>query len=143
MKCILIRSKNIKLKSSQKKHEFAKGLIAVIGIEKNDGSAEVEKITKRIKKTAIFSDEDGKIKIPPKENTQILVVPNFTLVGKSGKGKTPDFSNCMKGKRAKKIFQEMCEKLRMEKFEVFPGFFGEFMELENTIDGPVINSFET
>jgi len=139
----LIRSKNIKLKSSQKKHELPKGLIAVLGIEKNDGPAEVEKITKRIKKTAIFDDEDGKIKIPPKENTQILVVPNFTLVGKLKKGKTPDFSNCMKGEKAKKIFEETCEKLRMEKFEVFPGFFGEFMELENTIDGPVIYSFET
>lgn len=142
MKCLLIRSKNIRLKSLEKKHKFSKGLIAIIGIEKTDGLKEIEEVVKRVKKTAIFSDEDGKIKIPPQENTKILVIPNFTLVGKIKKGKIPDFSNCMDSGKAKIIFEKVCEKLRIEKFDVFPGFFGEFMELENTIDGPVIYSFE-
>mgnify|MGYP001178456421 CR=1 FL=1 len=142
MKCVLIRSKNIKLKSYEKKLEFPEGLIAVVGIEKEDGESQVEKIVKTIKKTAIFENENGKIKIPPKENTKILVLPNFTLTGKIKKGKTPDFSNCMNRTESKVIFESICKKLKIEKFNVFPGFFGELMELENTIDGPVIYSFE-
>ncbi len=142
MKCILMRTKNIKITSGKKNRSFSKGLILIIGIEKNDTAEKSTKLSKIIKKTAIFNDHENKIKISPSDNTEILVVPNFTLVGEVKKGKVPDFSNSMKGIQANKIFKDVCKKLKNEKFKVFEGFFGEYMQVKNTIDGPVIYSFE-
>tara|TARA_B100000029_G_C17160200_1_gene809350 strand:+ start:278 stop:709 length:432 start_codon:yes stop_codon:yes gene_type:complete len=142
MKCILMRAKNIKITANKKNHSFSKGLILILGIEKNDTNEKSVKLSKLVKKTAIFNDHENKIKISPKKNTNILVVPNFTLAGEIKKGKIPDFSNSMKGVRANAIFRNVCERLKNEKFKVFTGFFGEHMQIENTVDGPVIYSFE-
>ena len=142
MKCILMRARNIKITSNKKNHSLSKGLILILGIEKNDTAEKSIKLSKIIKKTAIFSDDENKIKISPKNNTEILVVPNFTLAGGIKKGKIPDFSNSMKGTEANNIFKDVCKKLKDQKFKVFEGFFGEYMQVQNTIDGPVVYSFQ-
>jgi len=142
MKCVLMRTRNIKITSSKKNHSFSKGLVLILGIEKNDTTEKSTKLSKIIKKTAIFNDHENKIKISPKDNTEILVVPNFTLAGEIKKGKVPDFSNSMKGIEANNIFKDVCKKLKNQKFKVFKGFFGEYMQIQNTIDGPIVYSFQ-
>ena len=73
--------------------EIGKGMLVLLGVEKEDGDAEIEKLANKLCRYRMFSDEDGKMNLNIEQvGGEILVVSQFTLVADTQKGNRPGFS---------------------------------------------------
>ena len=73
--------------------EIGKGMLLLLGVEKEDGDAEIEKLANKLCRYRMFSDEDGKMNLNIEQvGGEILVVSQFTLVADTQKGNRPGFS---------------------------------------------------
>lgn len=72
--------------------EIGKGMLVLLGVEKEDGDAEIEKLANKLCRYRMFSDEDGKMNLNVEQvGGEILVVSQFTLVADTQKGNRPVF----------------------------------------------------
>jgi len=117
---------------------IGRGLLVLVGLEKADGVAEVEKAARRVATLRIFEDDSGKMNVGLDEiGGKILLVSQFTLVGSIRKGRRPSFDNAMAGGDAEPLFERFVELVRGHGLEVETGVFGATMEVELTNEGPV------
>ncbi len=114
------------------------GLMVLVGLEKSDGEAEVEKAARRLATLRVFEDDQGKMNRGLDEvGGKILAVSQFTLAGSIRKGRRPSFDGAMPGAEAEPLFDRFVEHLRGHGIEVETGVFGAMMEVELVNDGPV------
>ena len=60
--------------------EIGKGMLVLLGVEKEDGDAEIEKLANKLCRYRMFSDEDGKMNLNVEQvGGEILEVSQFTL----------------------------------------------------------------
>ena len=73
--------------------EIDKGLLVLLGIEKEDTLDDATWLALKLSAMRIFSDEDGKmnLSISEVENGEFLVVSQFTLHASTKKGNRPSF----------------------------------------------------
>lgn len=117
------------------------GFLVFIGIEKGDEN-KIDRFIEKILKIKIIEDDNGKFTLSLKEKTYpILLVSQITLIP-DFKDNKPDFSNSPPKEEAKKIFEEIKNRLIEKGLQVESGIFGEFMEIENKNIGPVSFFFE-
>lgn len=115
-----------------------KGILALIGIEKEDTSMEAEKLIKKILKYRIFPDLQQKMNL---DLTQVsgglLLVPQFTLVAQTDKGTRPGFSKGMPPAKGEKLFNYLVNYAKSICPFVATGQFGADMQVNLCNDGPV------
>lgn len=114
------------------------GICILLGIEAEDSDDDIDKLITRIFRINFFADNSGKFKhnlISTKFS--VLVVPQFTLLGDTRKGRTPDFIKAMKPSLAKVMFDEFCTKIEGQGSEIKKGIFGAHMHVELSNNGPV------
>src|SRR5262245_66561512 len=69
------------------------GLLVLIGVEAGDGRAQADRLLERLLGYRVFPDRDGKMNLSLQETGGGLVlVPQFTLAGDTGKGARPSVS---------------------------------------------------
>ena len=120
-----------------------RGILALVGIEKNDTSSDCELIADKLLNYRIFPDDKGRM-----ENSvldikgDVLLVPEVTLALETRKGTRPSFSEAASPDLGKRLFDELSNQIRKihDKLEV--GIFGADMEIKLTNDGPVTFLFQ-
>jgi D-tyrosyl-tRNA(Tyr) deacylase len=123
---------------------IGKGLLVLVGLEKNDGDPEIEKGARRLATLRVFEDRDGKMNRGLDEiGGEVLAVSQFTLAGSIRKGRRPSFDGAMSGAAAEPLFDRFVELVRRHGIGVETGAFGAMMEVELVNDGPVTLIWES
>src|SRR5690606_16176918 len=81
------------------------GLLALVGIEPGDGSAQVEKMARRLVGYRVFADGQGRMNLSLADTGGgLLLVSQFTLAADTSSGLRPGFSTAMAPAEAERIF---------------------------------------
>ena len=117
--------------------QIGKGLLVLLGVEKEDNHAKAEKLLEKVLNYRVFSDEDGKMNLNVKQaGGAILVVSQFTLAADTQKGLRPSFSKGASPALAEEMYDYFVEKCG-QKISTFTGRFAADMQVCLTNDGPV------
>lgn len=124
--------------------KIAQGLFILVGIGKQDGEDEAEKLAKKILNLRIMADSEDKMNLSIKEvSGELLVVSQFTLYADTRKGNRPSFLESADPKKAEKIYNHFVKALQKGEVHVETGEFGAFMNIDADLDGPVTIVFDT
>lgn len=139
MKFVVQRVSKAKIIIDKKKYSsIKKGLLVLIGIEKNDNEEMIDYYVKKIINMRIFNDSNYKMNNSILDiKGEILVVSQFTLSANTKKGNRPSFVNAEKPDLSKYLYRLFCEKLKNYEINIKKGRFGANMELDFINDGPV------
>nr|WP_216600726.1 D-aminoacyl-tRNA deacylase [Alteromonas sp. 07-89-2] len=122
--------------------EIGKGMLVLLGVEKEDGDAEIEKLANKLCRYRMFSDEDGKMNLNVEQvGGEILVVSQFTLVADTQKGNRPGFSRGASPEHGQAIYEKFVQSLKDKGMVVATGEFGADMQVGLINDGPVTFQF--
>lgn len=118
--------------------KISAGMLILLGIEKQDTQAEVEKLARKVSHYRLFSDTDGKMNLNIKQTGgEILVVSQFTLVADTTKGNRPGFSKGASPELGQRLYEAFIAELTKLDIPVATGEFGADMQVELVNDGPV------
>ena len=122
--------------------EIGHGMLVLLGVEKEDGDAEIEKLANKLCRYRRFNDSDGKMNLNVEQiGGEILVVSQFTLVADTQKGNRPGFSRGATPEHGKTIYLKFIDALKSKGIPVATGQFGADMKVGLINDGPVTFQF--
>ena len=117
--------------------QIGKGLLVLLGVEKEDNHAKAEKLLEKVLNYRVFSDEDSKMNLNVQQaGGAILIVSQFTLAADTQKGLRPSFSKGASPALAEEMYDYFVEKCG-QKISTFTGRFATDMQVSLTNDGPV------
>ena len=118
--------------------EINKGILALVGVNKDDSAKVYDKIIDKITNLRIFEDENGKMNLSVRDiDGGILAVPNFTLYSDCKHGRRPGFVGGASPDEAEKMFSEFTDRLKASFPNTRTGIFRAEMKVELLNDGPV------
>lgn len=118
--------------------KISRGIVAFIGIEKNDTEFQAEKLLEKIINYRIFPDTSGKMNHSLSEmNGGLLLIPQFTLVSDTTQGARPGFSKAMSPEKSSRLFDYLISHAKSRYGFIACGEFGEHMQINLCNDGPV------
>nr|WP_212756481.1 D-aminoacyl-tRNA deacylase [Vibrio sp. 11-4(1)] len=117
--------------------EIDRGLLVLLGVEKDDDEAKAKRLMERVTTYRVFEDDEGKMNLNVKQvEGKVLVVSQFTLPADTKKGTRAGFSRGAHPDDAERLydyFSDLCE-------QVLPtqrGRFAADMKVSLVNDGPV------
>jgi D-tyrosyl-tRNA(Tyr) deacylase len=114
------------------------GLLVLIGVQKDDGAAEADRLLERLLGYRVFADADGRMNRSLRDvQGGLLLVPQFTLAADTGKGTRAGFSTAAAPERARELFDYLVGKSRAAWPAIGAGEFGADMQVALVNDGPV------
>ena len=114
------------------------GLMVLIGVEKNDGREQAERLVKKLLGYRVFPDDEGKMNLSVLDIAgEVLLVPQFTLVADTDKGMRPSFSSAAPPEQGADLFAAVVDIMSQHLPQVQTGQFGADMAVELVNDGPV------
>lgn len=114
------------------------GLLALVGVEKHDDVAAVEKLLHKLLHYRVFSDAEGKMNQNLQQvNGGLLLVSQFTLAADTHKGLRPSFSSAAPPAQGEELFNVLVAQARTAWPNVATGEFGADMQVALINDGPV------
>jgi D-aminoacyl-tRNA deacylase len=114
------------------------GLLLLVGVGKEDGFGEYDRLAEKIVNLRVFEDEQGKMNRSLMDvGGEILVVPQFTLYGDVRKGRRPSWDGAAPPEIAQDRVEAFAKALESRGATVRRGAFREHMEVELVNDGPV------
>ncbi len=114
------------------------GMLALIGIEKADTQQTASKLLDRLLSYRIFPDHDGRMNLDLLQSEGgLLLVPQFTLVADTAKGRRPGFSGAAAPQLAKSLFEYLVTIAEPAVSSFGAGQFGADMQVALVNDGPV------
>lgn len=118
---------------------IAAGLLALVGVEPDDGEAEVVRMAQRLLGYRVFADADGRMNCSLADTGGgLLLVSQFTLAADTRSGMRPGFSTAAPPDRAERIFNRLVDLCREKHGSgVETGRFGAHMIVSLVNDGPV------
>ncbi len=123
---------------------IGKGLLVLIGVERNDGSAEAEYLARKIAKLRVFEDAAGKMNLSVLDaGGEALAVSQFTLCADTSRGNRPGFSGAAPPEVAEPLVAEFCKNLEGHGVAVQTGRFQAHMAVRLINDGPVTIWFDS
>lgn len=115
-----------------------RGLLALVGVGRGDGAADVEYVAGRIRNLRVFEDDDGRMNRSLADvGGELLIVSQFTLYGDCRKGRRPSFDRAAPPAAARAVYEQLVEALRAAGLPVRTGEFQAMMRVELVNDGPV------
>jgi D-tyrosyl-tRNA(Tyr) deacylase len=114
------------------------GILALIGIVRDDSARSAERLLERVLSYRIFPDAEGKMNLSLRDIAGgLLLVPQFTLAADTHKGTRAGFSTAAAPDEARRLFDHMVERARAAHPAVATGEFGAHMQVSLVNDGPV------
>lgn len=114
------------------------GLLALIGIEREDDETQCSQILDKLSHYRVFEDEQGRMNRSLLETGgELLLVSQFTLAADTRKGTRPGFSKAAAPETARPLFDQLVELARSRLPVVETGKFGADMQVRLINDGPV------
>ena len=114
-----------------------KGYMVLIGVGKNDTTAEADKLVKKMIGLRIFADENGKTNLSLADvNGELLLISQFTLYANCKKGNRPSFIESGAPDLAEDLYEYIITKCKESVPVVERGGFGADMKVSLVNDGP-------
>jgi len=114
------------------------GILALVGIEKNDTIEQVQKAAKKITGLRIFPDENDKMNRSLIDtNGEMLIVSQFTLCGDCKKGTRPSFDKSAHPEVANELYEAFIKEVQTYGIKTQTGKFAAMMDVALINDGPV------
>jgi D-aminoacyl-tRNA deacylase len=118
--------------------EIGRGLCVLLGVAREDGEEQADRLAGRIARLRIFENDEGRFDRSLLDvSGAALVVSQFTLIADTQKGNRPSFSDAAPPDQAEPLYERFCQELRALGVEVATGRFGARMSVGLTNDGPV------
>ncbi len=118
--------------------QIGTGLVVLLGVAKGDGEADCRYLVEKIPRLRIFADEQGKMNRSLTDvDGAILLVSQFTLLGRTDGGRRPSFDEAAPPDDAKRLYEQVAQALRDLGTRVETGLFAAHMQVELLNDGPV------
>lgn len=144
MRVVLQKVKQASVTAGDYFQSIDQGYCLLVGIGQNTTEKDLNAVAKKIANTRIFEDEHGKMNLSINDvGGKILSISQFTLYANVKKGNRPSFTDAKTPEIAKEMYEKFNEILKGHQIEVFPGVFGEMMEISLINDGPVTIIFES
>ena len=116
---------------------IGKGLLVLVGVEKDDDRQKADKLAEKVLNYRVFSDADDKMNLNVQQVAgEVLVVSQFTLVADTQKGLRPSFSKGATPSLANELYEYFAQKCG-EKVKVECGRFAADMQVSLVNEGPV------
>ena len=114
------------------------GLLALIGVERDDDEQSAAKLLARVLAYRVFNDVEGRMNRSMTDTAGgLLLVSQFTLAADTHKGLRPGFSSAATPARAQGLFEHLVDLARHRHAAVESGRFGATMQVSLVNDGPV------
>ncbi|MDO8836940.1 MAG: D-aminoacyl-tRNA deacylase [Vicinamibacterales bacterium] len=114
------------------------GLIAYIGVTRDDGPDDAQYIAAKIVEMRIFEDDAGKLnQALSRVGGAILAVSQFTLYGDCRRGRRPSFDQAAPADAGRLLFDDVVRRMRALGAPVETGQFQAHMIVTSENDGPV------
>jgi len=124
--------------------EMQAGLLALIGVAREDGEVDARALAEKLVHLRIFGDERGVMNRSLLETGGTLcVVSQFTLLGDCRHGRRPSWDAAAKPERAEPLIELVVAHARSLGVIVVTGVFRAEMEVELTNAGPVTLLLDT
>jgi D-tyrosyl-tRNA(Tyr) deacylase len=118
--------------------EIGPGLLLLVGVGRQDGFGEYDRLADKVVNLRVFEDADGRMNRSLGDvGGQILVVPQFTLYGDVRRGRRPSWDEAAPPEIAVGRVEAFARALEVRGVEVRRGAFREHMAVELVNDGPV------
>ena len=118
--------------------DIGQGILALIGIEKDDDDKLAQKLLDKILAYRIFADAGGKMNLDLKDiGGDLMLVSQFTLAAETQKGLRPGFSSAKPPAEAEVIYDKLEQAAREQHEFVRSGKFGADMQVSLENDVPV------
>lgn len=118
--------------------QIGKGLFVLIGIGKSDSKKEAEVLAEKLFKLRVMADENKKMNLTVRDaRGEFLIVSQFTLYADVSGGNRPSFIDAAAPNVAELLYNYFVEQLKEKGASVKTGVFGEYMEIDLQLDGPV------
>ena len=112
---------------------IGKGLLVLLGVHREDGEEEADRLASKLLALRIFGDEGGRMNLSLREvRGEVLCVSQFTLYGDVRRGNRPSFAEAAGRDEAEALYELVREALGAR-----GGRFGARMEVALVNDGPV------
>jgi D-tyrosyl-tRNA(Tyr) deacylase len=114
------------------------GLLVLLGVENEDGPADVQYIAGKIGDLRMFEDDAHHMNRSVQDvGGSVLVVSQFTLAGDCRKGRRPSFDAAAAPAVARPLYEDVVRELRAKGLRVETGEFKAMMQVSLVNDGPV------
>lgn len=108
------------------------GLLALVGVGLEDAPDAWETMVRKIAELRILDEE----KSVSAADAPVLLVSQFTLMGRTAKGRRPSWSDAAPGEMAEPVIRKIADGLRARGIHVEEGRFGAMMKVTSVNDGP-------
>jgi len=118
--------------------QIDQGILALIGIEKDDDEKAADRLLGKLLAYRIFADDEGKMNLDLKDvGGDLMLVSQFTLAASTNKGLRPSFSSAKPPAEAEPLFDYLVKQAASQHDFVASGVFGADMQIALENDGPV------
>lgn len=115
-----------------------RGLLVLVGVEKDDTQRTAEKLAERLLDYRVFADAGQRMNLGLRDaGGGLLLVPQFTLAADTGKGLRASFSGAADPTLGRRLFDELVRHASQLHQPVETGEFGTDMQVSLVNDGPV------
>lgn len=109
------------------------GVLALVGIGRDDAPDAWQTMVRKIAELRILPEERSVSEV----GAPVLLVSQFTLLGRTAKGRRPLWSDAAPGEVAKIVMEKIAAGLRERGIVVEEGRFGAMMSVASVNEGPV------
>ena len=109
------------------------GVLALVGIGRDDAPDAWQTMVRKIAELRILPEERSVSEV----GAPVLLVSQFTLLGRTAKGRRPSWSDAAPGEAAKIVMEKIAAGLRERGIVVEEGRFGAMMSVASVNEGPV------
>ena len=138
MKVLVQRVLNASVEvGGRKVSAVGKGILAFVGVEKDDTAAHAAWMAQKICALRIFEDENGKMNLSVRDiGGEILAGSQFTLCADTTRGYRPGFERAAFPEDARKLYEEFVARIREIGIPAQTGIFQADMQVSLLNDGP-------
>ena len=118
--------------------EIGPGLLALLGVHKNDTPRDARILAEKIANLRIFPDQGKLMNLSVLDvGGEMLVVSQFTLYGDCRKGRRPSYSEAAPPQLAEELYEMFIREIAKLKIPVSGGKFQAMMDVKLVNQGPV------
>ena len=115
-----------------------RGLLVLVGVEKDDTQRTAERLAERLLDYRVFADAQQRMNLGLREaGGGLLLVPQFTLTADTRKGLRASFTAAANPELGRRLFDELVRHASHLHQPVETGEFGADMQVSLVNDGPV------
>lgn len=117
--------------------QIQRGLLVFVGFDQQDDQQSAEKTLNRLLNYRIFADDDDKMNLSLLDiKGELLIVPQFTLVADTSKGRRPSFAKAASPETGQLLYDFFVTQANKQDLCIQTGQFGADMQVHIQNDGP-------